>query len=181
MRKRNIIFSVLVVAFLLSAVLVGMQFTDEIVWTLGDFVFAGIILLGTGLAYEFVASRGGNPAYRAAVGVALATALILVWVNAAVGVIGDDNPVNLMYFGVIAVGLIGAFFVHLESRGMVRVLFVTAFAQILVPVIALVISDPQITSWSPGVAAVFGLNALFAILFIGSGLLFQQASVKSLK
>ncbi len=48
-------------------------------------------------------------AYRFAVGVALAAAFLLVWMNLAVGLIGsEDNPANLMYFGVLAVGFIGA-------------------------------------------------------------------------
>ena len=37
----------------------------------------------------------GNSAYRAAVGVAIAAAFILVWMNLAVGIIGsEDNPAN---------------------------------------------------------------------------------------
>jgi hypothetical protein len=50
-----------------------------------------------------------NRAYRAAVGVAIAAAFILVWMNLAVGIIGsEDNPANLMYGGVLAIGIIGA-------------------------------------------------------------------------
>ena len=64
-------------------------------------------------------------AYRVAIGVAVASALILVWINAAAGIIGD-GPINLMYFGVIAVGMIGAFIARLEPRGMSRALFATS-------------------------------------------------------
>ena len=88
---------------------IAMQFTDEVVWDLADFVAAGVLLFGTGLAYELMARKGGTVAYRAAAGVALATVFLLVWVNGAVGIIGsENNDANLMYFGVLAVGIIGA-------------------------------------------------------------------------
>ena len=73
--------------------LIAMQFTDEVVWTLGDFVVAAVLLMGTGVSYEFLARKAGSVAYRSAVGLALAAALFLVWMNLAVGIIGsEDNP-----------------------------------------------------------------------------------------
>ena len=77
--------------------LIAMQYTDEVVWDLADFVVAGVLLFGTGLAYELMARKGGTVAYRAAVGIALATVFLLVWVNGAVGIIGsENNDANLM-------------------------------------------------------------------------------------
>ena len=75
-------------------------------WTLSDFVIAGALIFGTGLAYVLVARKGGNIANRFAVGVALAAAFLLVWINFAVGIIGEpDEGANLMYIGVLAVGI----------------------------------------------------------------------------
>jgi hypothetical protein len=62
-------------------------------------------------------------------------------VNAAVGIIGD-GPVNVMYFGVPAIGIIGALIARLEPNGMARALFAMALAQMAVPVIALVVWNP---------------------------------------
>ena len=107
-------------------------------WTPFDFAFWGALLFGTGLTYELIASKGGTIAYRAAVGVACATGFVLVWINAAVGIIGD-GPVNLLYLGVLAVGFVGAVIARFQPRGMALALFATAVAQMLVPVIALVI------------------------------------------
>jgi len=173
--RKNIIRIALVTACILLVPLVAMQFTEEVNWDLFDFAFMGTLLFGTGLAYELVARNAGAIAYRAAVGVALAAALLLVWVNGAVGIIGN-GPVNLMYFGVLAVLVIGAAVARLEPQGMARALFATALAQALVPVIALVIWKPD---FSPGVLQVFGLNAFFVILFVGSALLFRRASVSN--
>ena len=56
----------------------------EWAWTLFDFVFAGALIFGTGLTYVLVARKAGNIAYRAAFGIALAAAFILVWLTGAV-------------------------------------------------------------------------------------------------
>jgi hypothetical protein len=146
-------------------------------WSLGDFVVAGVLLFGTGVTYELVATKEGTIAYRAAVGIACAAALLLVWINLAVGIIGsEDNPANLLYAGVLAVGLLGAIIARLEPRGMARALFAMALAQALVPVIALFVSRPAISLEPPGVAGVFALNAFFVALWVASALLFLRAA-----
>ena len=130
---------VLATAFILMLPLLAMQMTDQVVWDLADFAVAGALLVGTGLMYELAARKAGNIAYRAAVGVALAAAFLLVWMNLAVGVIGTSgDPANLMYIGVLAVGIIGAIIARFQPHGMARALFATALAQMLVPVIALI-------------------------------------------
>jgi hypothetical protein len=78
-----------------------------------------------------------------------------------------------MYFGVLVVGMIGALIARLQPRGMSRALFAMALAQLLVPVIALVVWNPP---FDPGVVPVFGLNAMFAMLFVVSALLFRHAA-----
>ena len=170
MQNKNIGRIALATAFMLLLPLLAMQFTDEVVWDLADFVVAGVLLFGAGLTYELVARRArkaGNTAYRAAVGAAVATALILVWMNLAVGIIGnEENPANLMYGGVLAVGIIGALIARFHSQGMARALFATALAQMLVAAIA------QIA----GLGFTFILNGFFAALWVGSALLFRRAS-----
>jgi len=144
-------------------------------WRPGALVLAFVLLLGgAGLAYELVAKkRMSNTAYRSAVGVALAAVFLLVWVSAAVGGILGDDPANMMYFGVLLVGLSGAMIARLEPQGMSRAMLATAFAMVLVPAIALMIGTP---AFANGVPAVFGLHAAFALLFVGSAWLFRRAS-----
>jgi len=168
----------LLTAFILLIPFVAMQFTGEVNWTLSDFILMGILIFGTGLTYELVARRSANNTYRVAVGVAAVTGFLLIWVNLAVGIIGsEDNPVNLMYFGVVAIGIIGAFIARLRPRGMAWVLIVMALAQMSVPVIALFIAKLAVTMEPPGIVGVFALNGFFAILFAVSALLFCCASV----
>lgn len=171
MKNKNIIRIALVTALILLVPLLTRS-----PWDLADFVVAGVLLFGTGLTYELVARKGGTVAYRVGVGLALAAALLLVWMNLAVGLIGNENnPANLMYFGVLAVGIIGAIIARFQPHGMARALFTMALAQALVPVVALIIWRPD---FSPGVVQVFGLNAFFVMLFVGSALLFRRAARK---
>jgi hypothetical protein len=167
MQNKNMIRIVLATAFILLVPLVAMQFTDEVVWDVADFVVAAVLLLGAGLTYEMVARKAGHTAYRAAVGVAVATALLLAWMNLAVGIIGnEENPANLMYLAVLAVGVIGAFIARFEPDGMVRALVATALTQMLVAVITLV----------AGLGFTLMLNGLFALLWVVSAALFRRAS-----
>lgn len=165
---------VLVTAFILLLPLVAMQFTDEVDWNLTDFVVAGALLLGTGFAYELAARMAGNIAYRAAAGVALAAALLLVWLNLAVGIIGsEDNPANLMYVGVLAVGIIGSIIARFQPDGMSHALIATAVAQAFVAAIALIAG---LGSPASGPLELSVLNGFFVALFVGSAWLFRRAA-----
>ena len=116
-------------------------------------------------------------AYRVAVGVALAAEFILVWLSLGVGIIGaDGDPANLMYFGVLAVGIVGAIIARFRPHGMARALFATALAQALVAVIVLIFGLGL--PWSPPVE-ILGtliLNGFFVALFVGSAWLFREAA-----
>jgi hypothetical protein len=176
-QTKRLIGIVLIIALLLLIPLITMQFTDEVKWTLFDFVIMGAALFGVGFAYELAARRSEKTVYRVAFGIGLAGAFLLFWVNGAVGIIGNEGqPANLMYGAVFAVGFVGSLMARFEPRGMAHTLFAAAFTQMLVPVIALLIWPPPDTSWSPSVFGVFVLNAFFAMLFVLSAMLFRRAS-----
>lgn len=119
-------------------------------------------------------TRVNSTAYRAAISIALVAAFILVWLSLGVGIIGKDgDPANLMYFGVLAVGIIGAIITRLQPHGMARTLFATALAQALVTAIALIAGLGL--PWS-GPAEILGLNGFFIALFAGSAWLFRYAA-----
>jgi hypothetical protein len=162
-------------ALILLLPLLAMQFTDEVRWSLADFVVAGALLFGALLTYELAAGKAVSIAYRAAVGVAVAAALILVWANLAVGLIGaEDNPANLMYGGVLAVGIIGAIVARLRPRGMARALLATALAQASVGVIALAAGlGSEGPGWSRDILM---LTGFFAALWLTSAWLFRRAA-----
>jgi hypothetical protein len=165
---------VLIAALILMVPLVAMQVTDQVSWTLLDFVVAGALLVGTGFLYELAARNAGTVMYRAAVGVAVGAAFLLTWVNLAVGIIGEpDERANVLYLGVPAVGIIGAVIARLEPRGMARALVATALAQALIAVIALILG------WgAPGTGPleIVALNGMFVALFAGAAWLFHLAA-----
>jgi hypothetical protein len=177
--NKNILLIAFAVALILLVPLIAMQFTDEVAWSPFDFAVAGALLFGTGLAFELITRQAGANAYRAAVGVALLAALLLVWINLAVGIIGsEDNPANLMYIGVLAVFLIGALLARFRPQAMPRVLFATALAQVVVPVVALMIWQPEISSTEVllDLLRVVGVNAFFVAMWVGSALLFRRTN-----
>ena len=154
-------------ALVLLLPLVAMQFTDEVNWTETDFGVMGAMLAAACGTYELAARMTGNRAYRAAVGVALVAAFILVWMNLAVGIIGTEHdPANLMFGGVLAVGIIGAVIARFQPHGMARASVATALAQALVGVIALIIGS---------VEAVI-LTGFFVALWLTSARLFRKAA-----
>jgi hypothetical protein len=166
-------------AFLLLLPLVAMQFTNEVNWDETDFAIFGAMLAVACSIYELTASMTDNSAYQAAVGVAVAAAFILVWMNLAVGIIGpEDNPANLMFGGVLIVGIIGAIIARFQPHGMARALSATALAQMLAGVIALVtlMHQPPIRP-APEILV---LNGFFATLWLISAWLFRKAAREQL-
>lgn len=152
---------------------VMMQVSQGWQWGPVDFVFAGVMIFGTLAVYDLATRAPGGWAYRAGAALALAAMFLLVWINLAVGIIGDeDNPLNAMYFGVIALGLAGAFAARFRAAGMARALFVAAFAQLAVAGVALAAGPDE----PPGPMGVFGLNLAFALLLAAAGGMFRLAA-----
>ena len=114
-----------------------------------------------------------NP-YRFAVGLAVATAFVLLWVNGAVGVIGsENNDANLMYFGVLAVGIVGAVIARFQPRGMSLALFATAFTQAFVTLVAII---GRLGFPTSGPLDLVLLNGFFIALWVVSACLFRQTA-----
>ncbi len=119
------------------------------------------------------ARKPDNTTYKSAVYLAFAATLLIVGINLAVGIIGtEDNPANLMYMGVLAVGIIGAVIARFQPHGMVRAMFATAVALMLVAMIAVI----AFVSPLSGTLEILGINGFFAALFVGSGLLFRKVA-----
>ena len=158
---------------MLLLALVAKQFIGEVTWV-DNLAQTGALLIGVGIAVELALRKTGEAAYRTAVGLALGSALLLGWVNGAVGIIGsEDNEANLMYGGVLVVGAIGAIIARFKPEGMARALFATALAQTLVAVIALV---GRMGTPLSGPLEIVAINGFFVALFVGSGLLFRKSA-----
>jgi hypothetical protein len=91
---RSAVRIALVTACVLLLPLVGMQFTDEVDWSLADFVFAGAILGLSGGVLELAARRPGRIGYRIA---AIAIGVAAIALGEA-----DDAP-GLVLFGCLLI------------------------------------------------------------------------------
>ena len=96
--RRSAVRVALATAFILLLPLVAMQFTDEVAWGVADFVFAGILLGGTGLLLELATRKPGKVAYRVA---ALAIGLAAIAFGEA-----DDAPGLVLFGGLLIVGTV---------------------------------------------------------------------------
>jgi hypothetical protein len=160
-------------ALLLLLPAVAMRFTDEMRWDETDFIVMGALLFGAAGTFELAARMTASLASRAAAGVAIVAAVLLIWINLAVGIIGsEDNPLNLLYGGVLAVAILGVVLARFRPGGMALALFATALAQILVAVIAAIAGPDE----PPGPAGVLALNMVFAALWLLSAGLFRSAA-----
>ena len=74
--------------------LIAMQFTNEVNWTIFDFVIAGILLIGTGLVCEFTLRKIKKTKYRIAIILAILVILLLIWAELAVGIFGSPFSGN---------------------------------------------------------------------------------------
>jgi len=107
----------------------------------------------------------------------VAAGFLLIWMNAAVGIIGGANEglANSLYVGgVLAVGFIGALLARFRPRGMARALFATAFAQALVAAIALAAgwgAGEPVWPWRFTI-----LTGIFVATWLGSAFLFVRAA-----
>jgi MFS family permease len=169
LRHKSVVRAALVTLGVLLIPLCGTLYVDDWNWGWRGFAVAGAFVFGAALAFELAIRGMSNKAYRFAMGLAVATALVLSWSNFVLAV--DVSLANFMYFGVVVVGLVGAAIARLRARGMALALAGMAIAQILVPLIALVFLK---TSVAPG--AVIGGNGVFMVLFAISALLFRRAA-----
>ncbi|HYM93650.1 MAG TPA: hypothetical protein VET23_05885 [Chitinophagaceae bacterium] len=87
-QNKRLIGIKLTVALILLMPLIAMQFTDEVNWGLYDFITAAVLLLGTGLVCEFVIRKVKKRKYRIAIIVAILAALLIIWLELAVGIFG---------------------------------------------------------------------------------------------
>ena len=151
----------------LSLPLIAMQFSDEVSWTLSDFVFAAALIGGCGALLELALRRAPNLAYFLASLLAVGGGFMQVWANAAVGIVGsEDNPQNLLFFAVVALALVGSLLSLGRARRLVLVMSATALAQLAVAVHLLGTE-----------AFLLPFTAACLAIWLGAAFLFQRASV----
>ena len=128
-------------ACLLLLPLVAMQFDGTgVEWTGSDFAVMGGMLAAACGIWELGMWLSRNRAYRAAFAVAAMAAFLMTWINLAVGIIGNEgNPLNLLFFAVIAVGVVGALVARFRPLGLAAAMVAMAGAQSMVGVVTWIV------------------------------------------
>jgi len=85
-KRLNIIL--IIIALLLLIPLIAMQFTDEVNWSILDFVIAGTLLFGTGVLCELALRKIKSFKYRLAILTCILLVLLAIWAELAVGIFG---------------------------------------------------------------------------------------------
>lgn len=135
---------------------------------------AGVMIGSPLLIYDYSGRIWPSLAYRGGLAVALATAFVLIWINLAVGIVGEDNPVNFNFFMLIFASAVGAYAARFQPDGMARAMRGTAVVQML---LAVAIATAPLTQREPGAAmGVLLLCSFFAALWLVSAALFHKAS-----
>ena len=143
-------------------------------WSAGSFVLVYVLFFAVGMTYALIARKMNAWAYKAGVGLALVAGFALGWSN-MVHVADSENPANLLYYGVLVVGIIGALLARLQARGLAYTLFAMAATLALIAVMLPSGAPPDLArNMAIG-------NGVLVALFTASGLLFRHASLAGLK
>lgn len=106
--QRSVVRVALGVAIVTSLPLIAMQFSDEVVWSLGDFIVLAVLLTVIGVAIELAVRRAG--------GIGTAIGIAALGVAAAVFGGADDAP-GLVLIGLVLIASAGAIGVRtVQSR-----------------------------------------------------------------
>ena len=71
-----------------AALLLLIPFLTDAPWSLFDFILAGVVLFGAGLAFELILRTVKKFEHRIALSAVALAALLLVWIELAVGLFG---------------------------------------------------------------------------------------------
>lgn len=155
-------------ACLLLLPAIAMQLGAEgVLWTASDFLVMGLLLGSCCAAYEVATRMSGNTEYRLGFALAIAVGFLTVWIQLAVGIIGDtDNPANLVFAAVLLVGAVGVVIGRLRAANMSRAMVATGIAQLLAGAYGLAIGSTE-----GGI-----LSAIFAAMWLASAALFRKAA-----
>ncbi|GMM92347.1 hypothetical protein [Qipengyuania sp. MTN3-11] len=149
---------------LLALPTVAYLFDPGFGWSGGDFLFAIVMLGALGIAGEVALRVGKGWIHRLALLGAAGAGFATVWINAAVGIIGE-GAINIAYDLIVLAALIGSVAVRFRAWDMARVTALVIVAELITAIVAQLNGQAD---WGP---------ALFAIaLWLAPLLLFRKAA-----
>ena len=156
-------------ALLLVPAVAMMLGVPGVAWDTFDFVVMGALLAAACALVEVGVRAGTGALYRAAFALAVLTGFLIVWVNLAVGMLGNEgHPANLMFGGVLAVAAAGALLARFRAPGMALAMAAAGVAQLAAAGAALAMGGFETRE--------LVLTACFALPWFASAALFARSS-----
>lgn len=121
-----------------------------------------------------MAEKAGTTLYRIGGAVALLAGLLPTWMNVAVGIVGEDDPSNLGFFGVVVTAAACAFVARLRASDMARAMLAVAVVQAGLALV--IVTAPSTTD--EGVMRVLVVSTALALLWLISAMLFHRSAVR---
>lgn len=160
---------------LLVAPAIAMQVNDEVRWTTFDFILAGAVLIGAGAIAELALRASGCWSYRTGAVLAVLAAVLLLWLNGAVGIIGsEDHPANLLFLGVILSVVVGAVVSRFRAGGLSLTMASAASLQAVIGVLAVWMGWGETSENWP--QPVIVLSIVIGLIWLTSAAFFRRAA-----
>lgn len=149
----------------------AMQVGSTVSWTGFDFLVFGLMLAiacgGVELAVRLSRHSPDRGRYRLAAILTLGGGFLMVWANLAVGIIGsENNPQNQLFFGVLAIGLIGALITRFSAQGLAHTLRAMAAVQLII----------GLSAWALGWAFLPAFTLFYVGLWLTAAHLFSKVA-----
>jgi len=87
-KNKRLVFILMFIVLILLMPLIGMQFSNEVHWTLSDFIVAAVLLVGSGLLCEFILRQVKTRKHRILLLISVIVLLLVIWIELAVGLFG---------------------------------------------------------------------------------------------
>lgn len=94
MLTKNSLILLSTILLLLLIPLIAMQFSNEVNWSIMDFVIAGVLLFGTGLTIEFVLRKVKTRKNRILICGIILLLFLLLWIELAIDLFGSPIAGN---------------------------------------------------------------------------------------
>jgi len=132
---------------LLCIPLTASFFTDEVMWSGFDYLFATIMLGLVGVAGHAAILSPRSLFFKLGVLLMIAAIFLIVWICLAVGFIGDvTDPANLMFTALILLVLTGCVVTKLNPKKMASVMMTTAAFQFASLIAGVAIFDAELVA-----------------------------------
>lgn len=147
----------------------AMRLTTDVTWTASDFVFAAILLGFAGAVVELAVRFARPGASRTGYFVAGAAAFLTLWSNAAIGIIGDEDAVNVYFYLMVGASMLAGAIVLFRPAPMRWITASLAIGQYAVGIAAL--------NMMPGHPVEWGVITVFALMWLIATWCFHQAAI----